>query len=306
VLRGVSITLRRNRIMGVIGESGSGKSTLALAIMRLLAPNLARLEGSVRLDGTELLALPEKAMRQLRGRRVAMIFQDPMNALNPVFTIETQIVDFLREKYPELSRRACRERAVAMLGRVGIADAARRIRDYPHQFSGGMRQRIVIAMALLAEADLLIADEPTTALDATIEAQIMDLFEQIRRELRGSMLFVSHSLGLVAALCDDVTVMYAGAVMEVAPAAQLFAAPLHPYTAALLACELDDGEAGRAPSIPGDLPDLARIPTGCPFAPRCRDAEPRCTTATPELRLISPERHVACVKAEAYEAAING
>jgi peptide/nickel transport system ATP-binding protein len=237
-LRGVSLDIGKGRIAGIVGESGSGKSTLALSILRLLPANLSRLEGEIWFEGENLIALPEPRLRQLRGSRIAMIFQDPMSSLNPVFSIETQMVDVQRAKNPGIGRKQMRRRAIDMLATVGIADAARRIADFPHQFSGGMRQRMMIAMALLAEPGLLIADEPTTALDVTIEAQIVRLLERLRADFGVSIMFISHSLGLVSELCDDVVVMHAGTVAEQAPAVELFTDPRRPYTRALLASEM--------------------------------------------------------------------
>ncbi len=296
ILRGINLTLAPGRIMGVVGESGSGKSTLALAILRLL-PDTVTLGGGIAMDGTALLALPEPAMAQWRGRRIAMIFQDPATALNPLFTIGTQLTDVLRRRTPGLGRRAALDAAESALRRVEIADPALRLRAYPHQLSGGMRQRVMIAMALAAEPDLLLADEPTTALDATIEAGIVALFERLRTEFAGSILFISHQLGLVAQLCDEITVLYAGAVLESGPAAQLCAAPKHPYTAALIACELE-GEPGPGPlmTIPGDVPDPTDTPPGCLFAARCTLAEPRCHTPQ-TLRTLAPGWQAACWKA---------
>jgi peptide/nickel transport system ATP-binding protein len=297
VLRNVSLDIGRGRIVGVVGESGSGKSTLALALLKLLPANLSRLAGEIRFDGENLLALPEADLRRLRGSRIAMVFQDPMTCLNPVFSIATQMLDAQRARGADLSRRAMRGRAVEMLATVGISDAARRIDDYPHQFSGGMRQRIMIAMALLAEPQLLVADEPTTALDVTIEAQIVRLLQKLNAELGLSILFISHSLGLISEICHDVIVMYAGAVAEQAPAASLFAAPRHPYTRALIACELSTREEGniRLTSIPGEVPDLALVPPGCVFAGRCPESEPACRVAPPALRACAPTHEAACI-----------
>jgi peptide/nickel transport system ATP-binding protein len=298
-LRDVTLDIPAGRIVGIVGESGSGKSTLALALLRLLPRNLTRLSGSIRFAGQDLVALPEAAMRALRGTKIAMIFQDPMTALNPVFTIGTQLVDAQRARRPDAPTRALRERAAAMLAKVGIADAASRLDSYPHQFSGGMRQRIMIAMALLAEPDLLIADEPTTALDVTIEAQIVRLLEVLREEFRGTILFISHSLGLVSSLCDDVVVMYAGTVVETAPARSLFRAPRHPYTQALLACEVegDARETAQLRSIPGTVPSLVEVPPGCIFAPRCERRIAGCLDGVPALRPCAPEQRAACIRA---------
>jgi peptide/nickel transport system ATP-binding protein len=302
-LRDVTLDIPAGRIVGIVGESGSGKSTLALALLRLLPGNLARLAGAIRFAGQDLVALPEPEMQRLRGTRIAMIFQDPMTALNPVFTIGTQLVDAQRARRPAAPRRELLARAAAMLAKVGIADAGARLDSYPHQFSGGMRQRIMIAMALLAEPDLLIADEPTTALDVTIEAQIVRLLEGLREEFRGTILFISHSLGLVSSLCDDVVVMYAGTVVETAPARSLFRAPKHPYTRALLACEVagdardDDGSWARLQSIPGTVPSLVEVPPGCIFAPRCELRIDDCLRGVPALRPCAPEQRAACIRA---------
>ena len=288
ILRGVDLRIESGRILGVVGESGSGKSTLALALLRLL-PGVT-LGGRITMDETELLALSEPAMAAWRGRKIAMIFQDPATALNPLFTIGTQLTDVLRRR--GLTRREARRQAEQALRRVEIADPAQRLHAYPHQLSGGMRQRVMIAMALASEPDVLLADEPTTALDATVEAGIMALFDRLRTEFHGSILFISHQLGLVAQFCDDIAVMYAGAVLEHGPAAALCAAPKHPYTAALIACELEDD--GPIVTIQGDVPDPTDTPPGCLFAARCPLAEPRCAEKQPVRQLAW---QVACWKA---------
>ncbi len=298
ILRDVSFTIPRGRIVGLVGESGSGKSTVALALLGLLPANAAAPRGVVRLDGTDLLTLPPAAMARVRGRRIAMVFQDPMTSLNPVFSVGAHLDDVQRACHPGRRRAERRARAVAVLERVGIADPARRLAAYPHQLSGGMRQRVMIAMALLAEPELLIADEPTSALDVTVEAQIARLLDGLRRDFRGAVLFISHSLGLVAELCDEVVVLYAGAVMETGPAAAVLQSPRHPYTRALLSCEIDDAAADDAPlpAIKGELPDLTRPPPGCPFQPRCALAVPAC--ANPQLlRPVDPGRRAACHRA---------
>ena len=296
-LRDVSLDIGQGRIVGIVGESGSGKSTLALSILKLLPVNVSHLSGEILFDGENLLALPETRLRRLRGSRISMIFQDPTASLNPVFSIETQMVDVQRAKQPGLSRHAMRTRAIEMLHTVGIADAALRIGEYPHQFSGGMRQRIMIAMALLTEPQLLIADEPTTALDVTIEAQIVRLLDQLRAEFGVSIVFISHSLGLVSELCDDVVVMYAGRVAEDGAAAELFADPQHPYTRALLACETSIREDSdrRLVAIPGEVPDLVAVPPGCIFVERCQRRIPVCREAQPGLRSRKPGHSAACV-----------
>jgi len=297
ILRGIDLDVGQGRIVGVVGESGSGKSTLALALLRLLPGNVTRLDGQAVMDGTDLLALPDAAMGAWRGSRIAMIFQDPATALNPLFTIGTHLRDVLRRRQPGLSRAALRTQAEAALRRVEIADPAARLRAYPHELSGGMRQRVMIAMALLAQPTLLLADEPTTALDATVEAGIIGLFRGLRADLGGAILFISHDLALVADLCDDIAVLYGGLVVETGPAPAVTTDPAHPYTAALLACAIEDGGSGRLPSIPGDVPDPVTEPPGCIFAPRCPLVEARCRAEPQPLRPVSPGRAAACWKA---------
>jgi oligopeptide/dipeptide ABC transporter ATP-binding protein len=299
ILRGVDLDIARGRILGIVGESGSGKSTLAACLLRLLPSNLERLDGEVVFDGTDLLALSAADMAGYRGRRIAMIFQDPMTALNPVFTVGTQLADVARRRDPGLSRPEALARAEAMLAKVGMADARLRLSAYPHQLSGGMRQRVVIAMALLAGPDLLLADEPTTALDATIEAQIVALFAALKRDFDGSVVFVSHQLGLVAQLCDDLAVMYGGVIVETGPVGALLGAPRHPYTRALVACEIDDeAEGGRLAAIRGEPPDPVLPMTGCIFAARCPYRIAACEAAPPALRAAGEGRRAACIRFE--------
>lgn len=293
ILRGVDLEIGRGRILGVVGESGSGKSSLAACLPRLLPANVTRLSGSIAFDGTELLTLDERAITGWRGTRMAMIFQDPMTALNPLFTVGTHLVDVLRRREPGLPRAAALDRAEAMLERVAIGDPRARLKAYPHELSGGMRQRVMIAMALLAAPDLLLADEPTTALDATVEAQIVALLAQLRAEFTGSILFISHHLGLVARLCDDVCVMYAGTIVESGSAAAVLRAPRHPYTQALLDCEIDDAE-GPLRSIPGDVPDPTQAFQGCVFAPRCPRAASICALEPPRPRPVGAGQMAAC------------
>ena len=293
-LDAVTLDIKANSIVGVVGESGSGKSTLALALLGLLPANLERAEGGLVFEGETFDFADPDGLGRLRGDRVAMIFQDPMTSLNPVFTIETQLIDAQRAKFGTLGRAALRERARRMLDKVGIPEAGDRLGDYPHQFSGGMRQRIMIAMALLIEPRLLIADEATTALDVTIEAQIVAALDRLRADFRGSILFISHSLGLVSELCDDVVVMYAGHVVESGPVDRVFLAPAHPYTRALLACEMNEGDGGRRfRSIGGEIPNLIERPGGCVFAPRCGVAVERCRQAPP-LAEHGADHRAAC------------
>ncbi len=281
----------------MVGESGSGKSTLASALLRLLPPNVTRLSGEATIDGVDVIALPADRLSEIRGRKAAMIFQDPMTALNPLFTVGSHLVDVIRRRRPEASRQDALKEGEAMLAAVGIADASLRLKAYPHQLSGGMRQRVMIAMALLAEPLLLLADEPTTALDATVEAQIVALFDDLRKRFSGSIVFISHHLGLVAELCDDLVVMYGGVVVESGPVAEVLARPRHPYTSALLACEIEDGQEGQLVSIPGEVPDPVAPLTACVFAPRCAHAQPICQGRQPPLMPAGPERATACVRA---------
>jgi peptide/nickel transport system ATP-binding protein len=300
ILRQVSLDIRRGRIVGIVGESGSGKSTLAACLIRLLPANVTRLTGAIMFDSTDLLQLSPTAMNAWRGTRIAMIFQDPMTSLNPLFTVATHLIDVLRRRHPGLTRQDARVRGEAMLESVGIPDARLRMDTYPHQLSGGMRQRVMIAMALLVEPDLLLADEPTTALDATVEAQIVELFKELRHRFSGSIVFISHHLGLVAELCDDLCVMYGGGIVEAGAVADVLARPLHPYTRALLACEIEDGDDGRLISIPGDVPSPLTQSQGCVFAPRCGHVIGSCRTAVPTLDDVTPAHKVACFRAAEF------
>ncbi len=293
---GVSFGVPRGKTVGLVGESGSGKSVTALSIMRLVADPPGRIAaGAVRYDGRDLLALSEKEMRAIRGNKISMIFQEPMTSLNPVFTTGEQVAEAVR-LHERASRRAAWARAVEMFQLVGIPSPAERAHAYPHQMSGGMRQRVMIAMALACRPDLLIADEPTTALDATIQAQILELLARLQRELGMSVLLITHDLGVVAETCDEVVVIYAGRVVEQAPARQLFAAPRHPYTAGLLRSAPSlDGEIGeRLAEIPGMVPPLGALPPGCKFQDRCPRVQERCRAAEPELVELAPGRRVRC------------
>ena len=305
VLRGVDLALGKGEALGLVGESGSGKSVTWLAALGLL-PRHARVSGSVRLDGRELLGAPAAELDRVRGGRVAMIFQDPASALNPVLTIRKQLCEALA-LHRDLSGEAVKAEARRLLDIVGIPDAGRRLSAYPHEFSGGQVQRIMIAMALAGKPDLLIADEPTTALDATIQAQILELLSSIRREMSMAMVLISHDLGVVAENCDRVAVMYAGRIIEEAPANQLFADPVHPYAQALIgALPPLDGPRRRLTAIPGTVPDPAHMPSGCAFAPRCALAAEPCGLAVPSLAPIANDRVVACIRAEASRRALLG
>jgi len=310
----LSFTVARGETLALVGESGCGKSVTALSLLGLV-PEPGRLDGgSVRLEGRDLVGLPEAELRRLRGARIAMIFQEPMTALNPVLTIGEQVMEAILE-HERVSRRAARERAVALLERVRIPDAPRRFHDFPHRLSGGMRQRVMIAMALALSPAVLVADEPTTALDVTIQAQILDLIDELKRENGTAVVLITHDLGVVAQHADRVLVMYAGRKVEERATADLFSAPLHPYTRGLIAARprLSSGRAGRQrlAEIPGTVPSLAALPSGCAFAPRCALAEAACTVAVPPLMpaggglvacLRSGETHVPEHRRQALDA----
>jgi oligopeptide transport system ATP-binding protein len=289
----LSFTLAEGETLGVVGESGAGKSQLFLAIMGLLAAN-GRASGSARFRGTELLGLPPAKLNLIRGRRIAMIFQDAMTSLNPYLRISRQMTEVL-VTHRGMGEAEARRSAIAMLERVRIPEARRRIEMYPHQFSGGMRQRVMIAMALLTEPDLLIADEPTTALDVTIQAQILDLLRDLKRDRSMAIVLITHALGVVASLCERVLVMYGGRIVEDAPVRAIFHDPQHPYTQGLLrSTPRLDTPLGELFAIPGQPPNLQRLPPGCAFHPRCQVRIARCLTETPALRDIDGGRRKAC------------
>ena len=293
---GVSFQLARGSTLGIVGESGSGKSVTSLSIMRLVPSPPGRIVGGeILFDGKNLLDLPQSEMRTVRGRRIAMIFQDPMTSLNPFMRVGDQIAEVTRLHLNHTKAEA-HAHAVHMLEVVGIPDPARRAREYPHQFSGGMRQRVMIAMALACQPELLIADEPTTALDVTIQAQVLDLIARLRREVGTSVILITHDLGVVAGMTDWIIVMYAGKVFESAPTTALFARPGNPYTKGLLLSVPNPAhEQGAALyQIPGLPPDVARLPPGCPFAPRCERAEAICRTEFPPLVELTAVHHSLC------------
>ncbi|MGH6960096.1 MAG: ABC transporter ATP-binding protein [Dongiaceae bacterium] len=294
-LRKVDLAVPRGSIVGIVGESGSGKSTLSLAAMGLLPGNAVVRGGEVLFDGVNVLSMSRAALRDLRGRRMSMVFQDPMTSLNPVLTIGTQMID-IQYRDRQSGAAAKRRKAAEMLRRVGIPDPIQRLDQHPHEFSGGMRQRIAIAMALLGNPDLLIADEPTTALDVTMEAQIIHLLRELRRGFHGSILFISHNLGLIAELCDDVVILYAGEVVEQGTVHDIFHRPSHPYTEALLVCDPARiaTVSRELPTIPGDVPDLVEPAPGCIFAPRCPKVFERCRIESPRLIVASPSHSARC------------
>jgi oligopeptide/dipeptide ABC transporter ATP-binding protein len=282
-VRGVSLAVRRGETHCLVGESGCGKSTIALAVMHLLPPGARRRAAHLRLAGRDLMGLPERRMAALRGAEMAMIFQDPLTSLNPAYTIGAQMTEVL-VRHRGWDRGRSRDRAADLLARVGIAAAGMRLAQYPHQLSGGLRQRVMIAMALLCEPALLIADEPTTALDATVQAQILRLLLQLQQELGLAMLLISHDLGVVSRMATEVSVMYAGEIVETAVVEHLFAAPAHPYTRGLLASVPVPGRLARGEklgSIPGTVPRLAPGFAGCAFRARCDDAVAACAHAVP-------------------------
>jgi peptide/nickel transport system ATP-binding protein len=296
---GVSFRLERGRTLGIVGESGSGKSVTSLGIMGLHHGSRAQITGHIRLDGEDLVTASPGRVRELRGLKMAMIFQDPLSALHPYYTVGNQIIEAYRI-HNDVSKKAARQHAIDLLGRVGIPTPRTRVDDYPHQFSGGMRQRAMIAMALSCDPGLLIADEPTTALDVTVQAQILDLISSLQDEFGSAVIIITHDLGVVAELSDDILVMYAGRVAEYGPAADIFGRPGHPYTWGLLASmpRLDRDRTTRLIPIPGTPPSLIKVPSGCPFHPRCRYTdltEGRCPTEVPVLReLATPGHEAAC------------
>jgi oligopeptide/dipeptide ABC transporter ATP-binding protein len=295
---GVSFRVDRGRTLAIVGESGCGKSVTSLSIMGLVPSPPGRIAGgAVRFAGRELTGLDPAELRDLRGNRLAMIFQEPMTSLNPAFTIGEQIIEGL-VRHKKLSRAAARTRAIEMLRRVNIPAPERRVDDYPHKLSGGMRQRAMIAMALACDPELLIADEPTTALDVTVQAQILDLLRALQRDFGTAILLITHDLGVVAEMADDVVVMYAGQVVEQAPVARLFDQPQHPYTIGLLgSVPRLDREQARLDAIDGSVPDPLRMPPGCRFSPRCPFAVERCRAEAPPLAAIAADHAAACWRA---------
>ena len=309
-VNGISYTLNEGEILGIVGESGSGKSVSSMAMLRLIPEPPGKIEkGRVVFDGRDLLRIKPSEMYAVRGKEIGVVFQDPMTSLNPVMPVGRQIAEAL-EVNLGMDRRHAMQEAVRLLDRVGIPQADQRVRDYPHQFSGGMRQRVMIAMGLSCNPQLLIADEPTTALDVTIQAQILALIKQLRSELNSSVLLITHDLGVVAQTADEVVVMYLGRIVEQAPIRPLMKAPAHPYTRGLLEslpalADVGAGSGGggrreRLASIPGSVPSPMDVPAGCPFHPRCRYMRPGlCDRGSPPpLRTLAPGRKVACFRAE--------
>jgi oligopeptide/dipeptide ABC transporter ATP-binding protein len=282
---GVSFTVQEGEVIGIVGESGSGKSVSMLSVMRLITDPNVMYEGSIVYKGRNLMGLSRDAMREVRGEEIAMIFQDPMTSLNPVYTVGWQIEEQLREHYSELKKGQARRRAVQLLEQVGIPNAEQRVDDYPHQFSGGMRQRVMIALALSCNPDLLIADEPTTALDVTIQAQILELIKKLKQDFGSAVVLITHDLGVVADIADRILVMYAGRIVEAGDKEQVFYDPQHPYTWGLLGsiARLDRPKTRRLTAIAGQPPSMINRPRGCNFRPRCPQAFDRCRVDDPAL-----------------------
>jgi oligopeptide/dipeptide ABC transporter ATP-binding protein len=294
-VNGITFDIAPGETLGIVGESGCGKSVTSLAILGLLAGNGRVESGAAVFEGKDLIRQSDRALRRIRGREIAMIFQDPMSSLNPVLTIGRQIREAL-ETHFDMNRKAADKRAAELLDRVGIPSADKRLRDYPHQFSGGMRQRAMIAMALACEPKVMIADEPTTALDVTIQAQILGLLRELVAEENAALILITHDLGVVAGMCERVNVMYAGMFVETGSAEQLFGAPRHPYTLGLLQSvpRLDMGKRARLHPIDGAPPNMLRAPTACPFQPRCRFEVDLSSREVPSLVQIEPGHMVAC------------
>ena len=304
-VNGISFYIDAGETVGVVGESGCGKSVTALSLMRLIPNPPGRIEGgSIRFKGRDIVTLGDRELRDLRGKEIAMVFQDPMTSLNPMLRVERQMTEGIM-LHLGLKKREARDRAVEMLRLVGIPAAERRMRDYPHQFSGGMRQRVVIAIALSCNPALILADEPTTALDVTIQAQILELLRQITRESNAAVMLITHDLGVVAGMCERIIVMYAGSIIEEAPRRDIFYDPRHPYTIGLLKSvpRLDRPREARLSQIEGLPPDLSRVPSGCPFHTRCPFATDLCRQSTPQLRQVGQGHSVACHYEIAREAA---
>ena len=293
-VNGVDLSLGHGEALGLVGETGAGKTTTVMSILRLLPRQGVITEGEIVYNGTDLLKVEEKALREMRGNNISMIFQDPMSSLNPVYTVRSQIAEVIRV-HQKLSRSQANQKAVEMLQAVGITED--RADEYPHEFSGGMKQRVMIAIALSCQPRLLIADEPTTALDVTIQAQVMELIKKLRKELGTSMILITHDLGVVAEICDTVAVMYAGHVVEQGSVRQVYKKPLHPYTNGLFQCipDIEEPDKKLIP-IPGLSPSAKRLPSGCPFHPRCAQKMEACATTMPKLVDVQDGHKVACLK----------
>lgn len=301
----VTFTLNKGETLGLVGETGAGKTTIAKTIMRILPDPPAKIVGgSIKLDGEDILNVPEKRMREIRGQKVSMIFQDPMTALNPVFTVGAQIEEVIKLHNKDFTKQQIVDKAAEMLDVVGISRD--RYNEYPHQFSGGMKQRIIIAMALACNPELLLADEPTTALDVTIQAQVLDTMLRLKEKLGTAMIMITHDMGIVAEVCDLVAVVYAGEIVEFGPKEELFDDPTHPYTIGLFNCIPDiNKDVEFLTTIPGLPPNPANLPTGCHFNPRCPYATEQCRTENPRATELTERHYVRCFNIDAVKAAMK-
>ena len=295
-VRGVSFSVEKGEIVGLVGESGSGKSVTSMSILKLLADTARIKEGKILIEGQDLTQCSRAQMRKIRGGKISMIFQDPMSSLNPLIPVGKQVAEMIREHHPEKSRAQIKQEVLSLFEQVRIPEPEKRFKSFPHEFSGGMRQRVMIAMALANRPELLIADEPTTALDVTIQDQILKQLRELKKEYGTSIIFITHDLGVVAELCDRVVVLYGGLVMEEASIFDIFEHPSHPYTLGLLASipSLDQDKSRRLLPIPGSPPDMTKPPLGCPFAPRCPYARVICGQSLPEMRALSKDHKSRC------------
>ena len=295
-VRGVSFSVEKGEIVGLVGESGSGKSVASMSILKLLADTARIKEGTILFEGQDLTQCSRAQMRKIRGGKISMIFQDPMSSLNPLIPVGKQVAEMIREHHPEKSRAQIKQEVLSLFEQVRIPEPEKRFKSFPHEFSGGMRQRVMIAMALANRPELLIADEPTTALDVTIQDQILKQLRELKKEYGTSIIFITHDLGVVAELCDRVVVLYGGLVMEEASIFDIFEHPSHPYTLGLLASipALDQDKSRRLLPIPGSPPDMTKPPLGCPFAPRCPYARVICGQSLPEMRALSKDHKSRC------------
>ena len=295
-VRGVSFSVEKGEIVGLVGESGSGKSVTSMSILKLLADTARIKEGTILFEGQDLTQCSRAQMRKIRGGKISMIFQDPMSSLNPLIPVGKQVAEMIREHHPEKSRAQIKQEVLSLFEQVRIPEPEKRFKSFPHEFSGGMRQRVMIAMALANRPELLIADEPTTALDVTIQDQILKQLRELKKEYGTSIIFITHDLGVVAELCDRVVVLYGGLVMEEASIFDIFEHPSHPYTLGLLASipALDQDKSRRLLPIPGSPPDMTKPPLGCPFAPRCPYARVICGQSLPEMRALSKDHKSRC------------
>ena len=301
ILNGISFDIYKGETLGIVGESGCGKSVTSLSIMRLLNEPPATLRGEINFQGRNLLTLSEKQMQPIRGNRISMIFQEPMTSLNPVFTIGNQLMETFT-LHQGLSKREAKEKCIDLLRMVRIPEPEQRFNEFPHQLSGGMRQRVMIAMALACQPELLIADEPTTALDVTIQAQVLELMKELQKEMGTSIAFITHDLGVISEMCDRVVVLYCGEVVEEALVDDIFDAPSHPYTIGLLSTLPKIGSEDRLEVIPGMVPPAGKFPTGCVFAPRCKYATEKCHACKPDLEAVGENHRARCFRyAEGWE-----